>query len=422
MEALPVADGRDGDDGECATTMPAHGTAITTDQLAGSSSTRKHSRIIDRPLCAWPPEVALPAPPRCPPQLSSDRFANEHSRFGDSIAQGEDTRPVPNVIFQNGLGGSCKRGEMRSLTRLQLPPIIHFYVHVKFQKVSFPFPPSISTKKYLHRAITLPGHLAACAHLAFDADHVIGLCKHQMQTFCQLVVEVPNTASINPLLQPTRLSFHPRHRTNLHRGTEGGSERSEGLPRIIIPVFPVLRSHGMVSGRHAMARALHRPIASIWGTFGSSDGRMGPALLPRCAPALRPCPRSSVRVAAVSTANCASKEAAPRQVQGVPSLAVPPAMVTASISVDAESIGRLDANQCTRQQPAGTVMGSHRDGVAESSFIPVCAAPSCSVAQSMDSDNKQLDVDLLLVQEQARPNSRSSESPGAAPLAGAFMA
>ena len=67
-------------------------------------------------------------------------------------------------------------------------------------------------------------------------------------------------------------SFHPRHLSQLHRSVHGGSERSEGLPRLIVPVWPV-------KARPAKRVVVMRHRSPV-GTFGSSDGRMGPAFLP----------------------------------------------------------------------------------------------------------------------------------------------
>ena len=66
-----------------------------------------------------------------------------------------------------------------------------FYVRVKFQRVAFPFPPGISTKQYLHKAqLQSSDGGYACASLPFDEEHVIGLMRHQMQTFCQRVTRL----------------------------------------------------------------------------------------------------------------------------------------------------------------------------------------------------------------------------------------
>ena len=155
------------------------------------------------------------------------------------------------------------------------------------------------------------------AHIPFDEKRVIGLHKFQLQTFCQLVLEVPSTETTNPRLQPTKLSFHPRHSSQLHRGTDGGSERSGGLPRLNINVWPKHVSHGAARGRH-MAVVPPRPI-SMWGTFGSSDGRMGPVVIParwnegRPGGNLDPCPPAAARAAAMIAAMQARAAMAQRQ-------------------------------------------------------------------------------------------------------------
>lgn len=225
---------------------------------------------------AWPPGLTRPALPRFPRSLSSNRFrATDQPRFGDD-QNIEDTRPLPNLVFSNGHA----RYGCHLSPRLQLPDTIHFFVHVKFQRVSFPFPPGISTKQFLHAAPlrSSEGDFAA-ATLPFDERHVIGLCRHHCSgTFAQLVIVVPSTPTVNPRLQPTKLSFHPRHSTQLHRGVEGGAERSDALPRLVVPVWPVLVSRGAARGRDKRMPAFCLPPR--WGTFGTSDGRMGPAFLP----------------------------------------------------------------------------------------------------------------------------------------------
>ena len=109
--------------------------------------------------------------------LSADRLREESEpRFGD-VTQ-HDTRPQPNVVFTNGYA-SQSNGRPLS-PRLHLPPLVYFYVRVKFQKVSFPFPPGISTKQYLHEApLRSAGGEYASTTLPFDEKHVIGLQKHQ---------------------------------------------------------------------------------------------------------------------------------------------------------------------------------------------------------------------------------------------------
>ena len=208
--------------------------------------------------------------------------------------------------------------------RLQLPTAISFFVRVKFQRVGFPFPPGVS-KHYLHTARRQAG-LGLVARIAFDARHVIGLLKHQHLTLCQLVLEVPSTESVNPGLQPTKLSFHPCHACQLHMGgarlqprahgptsptpaaaaaaspkdsTKGsavtgsavtgsavagsavagsavaGSAVAGSAPRLIVPVWPVV---GARAGRADPLLIVPPRQNSIFGTFGSSDGRFGAAL------------------------------------------------------------------------------------------------------------------------------------------------
>ena len=238
--------------------------------------------------------------------------------------------------------------------RVQLPTAINFFVRVKFQRVGFPFPPGVS-KHYLHTARMQAGHVSAglVARIAFDARHVIGLLKHQHLTLCQLVLEVPSTESVNPGLQPTKLSFHPCHACQLHMGgarlqprepdptcehshavnilagptsptpgaaaaaspkdstrgnavtgnavtgsavagsavagsaprlivpsavtgnTVTGSAVSGSAPRLIVPVWPVV---GARAGRADPLLIVPPRQDSIFGTFGSSDGRFGAAL------------------------------------------------------------------------------------------------------------------------------------------------
>ena len=201
--------------------------------------------------------------------------------------------------------------------RVQLPTAINFFVRVKFQRVGFPFPPGVS-KHYLHTARMQAGHVSAglVARIAFDARHVIGLLKHQHLTLCQLVLEVPSTESVNPGLQPTKLSFHPCHACQLHMGGARLQPREHGptsptpaaaaaaspkdstrgnavtdsavtgsavtdsavtgsAPRLIVPVWPVV---GARAGRADPLLIVPPRQHSIFGTFGSSDGRFGAAL------------------------------------------------------------------------------------------------------------------------------------------------
>jgi len=210
-----------------------------------------------------------------------------------------------------------------ALSNVQLPTAINFFVRVKFQRVGFPFPPGVS-KHYLHTARMQAGHVSAglVARIAFDARHVIGLLKHQHLTLCQLVLEVPSTESVNPGLQPTKLSFHPCHACQLHMGgarlqprgpygptsptpaaaaaaspkdsTRGNAVTGNAVtgsavtgsavtdsavtgsaPRLIVPVWPVV---GARAGRADPLLIVPPRQRSIFGTFGSSDGRFGAAL------------------------------------------------------------------------------------------------------------------------------------------------
>lgn len=298
---------------------PPESTAAIEDEVAAAetaedtSSSRKKGKKQKDEWHAWPLELTAPAPPRTPPALTADRFASAPC-FGDVP---EDTRPHANLYFKNGyatqLQSAAHSSHSKSMLspRLSLPPIIYFYVHVKFHKTPFPFPPGVDTKKYLLEARTVPGHeeLGVQAHVPFDEAHVIGLQKFHLQSFAQLVVVVPSTDTINPRLQPAKLSFHPRHSTNLHRGMEGGSERSEGLPRLILNVWPKKISHGAARGRHSAAalRTAAR-VPSLWGTFGSSDGRMGPVHRPMMSGKMSVCPEGKVftRSAAITGATQAA--------------------------------------------------------------------------------------------------------------------
>ena len=221
----------------------------------------------------WPSELPMPPGPRSPPDLCADRFPIS-AQFGDEVSTyAQDTRPVPNVIFHNSLEASSSTKSLAGT--FKLPETIYFYLRIKFQRVGYPFPPGIS-QKYLLAASRVQSEggaaATAVARVLFDEKHVIGLTKFHMQTFAQIVLEVPSTDRVNPGLHPTRLSFHPRHLSQLHRSVHGGSERSEGLPRLIVPVWPV-------KARPAKRVVVMRHRSPV-GTFGSSDGRMGPAFLP----------------------------------------------------------------------------------------------------------------------------------------------
>ena len=147
--------------------------------------------------------------------------------------------PTPNVFFTNGRISGMAPHPKQLPGRLQLPTSILFYVRLKSQRVSFPFPASIPAKQYLHEAKIVEGMEEAgpVARVAFDSKHVIGLEGHNLLSFCQLVLEVPSTPTVNPTIQATRLSFHPRHESQLHN-------YSEQLPRIIVPIFVVSGSRG----------------------------------------------------------------------------------------------------------------------------------------------------------------------------------
>ena len=152
------------------------------------------------------------------------------------------TGPRPNIFFQNGRISSMQvmKGQCIS-PRLQLPMRIHFFIRVKHYRVSFPFPPSISTEKYLLSSQVIEGHEEAgpVAQVAFDPAHVIGLHEHHLLSLMQLVIEVPSTDTVNPTLHPARMAFHPRHGSQMHSFGKGGAGTVE-LPRLIVPVYPHL--------------------------------------------------------------------------------------------------------------------------------------------------------------------------------------
>ena len=171
----------------------------------------------------------------------------------------------------------------------------------------------VDTKRFLLKARITPGQedQGAVATVPFDEKHVIGLQKFHLQTFAQLVVVVPSTETINPRLQATKLSFHPRHNACLHRGATGGSERSQGLPRILVNVWPKKISHGAARGRHLAAAASRRvPPPSLFGTFGSSDGRMGPVFRPVVEGQIVPCPSGKVYTRSASIVGAAQAASA----------------------------------------------------------------------------------------------------------------
>ena len=200
---------------------------------AGKEKKKASKQVVATERPEWPTEVPRPAAPRFPRALSADRFSDaSEPRFGDASEArfGCDTRPQPNLVFTNG-HATASQGRPLS-PRLHLPPVVHFYVRVKFQKVAFPFPPSISTKQYLHEApLRSAGGELASITLPFDERHVIGLQKHQMQSFCQLVVEVPSAATVGKRLRqrssrkqarrapPTRLRAYRRKDSQAHTRT-----------------------------------------------------------------------------------------------------------------------------------------------------------------------------------------------------------
>ena len=146
-------------------------------------------------------------------------------------------RPSPNVFFQNGrIAGRCNGGRPAVMwdlpARLRLPPSLRFYVRLKHARVGFPLPPRYPASQYLLEAHIVEGYeeMGPVAHVPFDSAHVVGLGDHDLLSFTQLVIEVPSTPTINPGLYETRLSFHPRHKAQLH-------DQSSRMRRIIVPVF-----------------------------------------------------------------------------------------------------------------------------------------------------------------------------------------
>lgn len=334
--------------GEASTARPASArpaSAETTTGGAAGKAGKKGAKkeVLEPQAHVWPPELTMPAPPRFPRALSVDRFRDsQQPRFGDDVKLAEDTRPLPNLVFSNG---HAQPGCTLS-PRLQLPSSIYFYVHVKFQRVSFPFPPGISTKQYLHAApLQSSGGEFAGITLPFDERHVIGLCKHHLQSFVQLVLVVPSTATVNPRLRPTKLSFHPRHNAQLHRGVDGGAERSSALPRLIVPVWPVSLSRGAAKGRDAWMPAPRKPPR--WGTFGTSDGRMGPAFLPAppegAAYSRAAAISAAAEFAAVRAANAPLRKRRPHAHRAQPEEAAPQEMTNEEIDIllRAERPGRV---------------------------------------------------------------------------------
>jgi hypothetical protein len=174
------------------------------------------------------------------------------------------TGPTPNIFFQNGRISGIAPSPVQLSPRLELPATIYFFIRVKHCRVSFPFPPSLPTERYLHKAQVIPGHEEAgpVAHVPFDGAHVIGLYEHEHLSFMQLVLEVPSTPTINPSIHPTRLSFHPRHSAQLHSGS-GGAGTIE-MPRIIVTAYPHL-----VSRHDARMMAVSRAASAPPRTEGS---------------------------------------------------------------------------------------------------------------------------------------------------------
>ena len=174
--------------------------------------------------------------------------------------------PTPNIFFQNGRISGIAPRPVQLSPRLQLPTTIYFFIRVKHCRVSYPFPPSLPVEQYLHRAQVIPGHEEAgpVAHVPFDGAHVIGLYEHEHLSFMQLVLEVPSTDKINPMIHPTRLSFHPRHGAQLHCGS-GGAGTIE-MPRIIVTTYPHL-----VSRHEARLRAASAPPARIEDGASAAD-------------------------------------------------------------------------------------------------------------------------------------------------------
>ena len=111
-------------------------------------------------------------------------------RFGDDTRLAIDAKPLLNIAFVNGHATQKHSPAHRQATlspRLRLPPVIFFYIRVKFQRVGFPFPPGISTKQYLHKCfVATTGAEHAEFSIPFDEKHVIGLHRHQLSTVCQL--------------------------------------------------------------------------------------------------------------------------------------------------------------------------------------------------------------------------------------------
>ena len=146
-------------------------------ELVELDATFKKKKKKEEVRHVWPPELGMPAAPRIAPSFTMDRFPSE-PRFGDCLESPEDTRPLPNIHFRNGCAAQLEaKGQGEALSpRQQLPgDFIFFFIRVKFQRVSFPFPPGISAKRYLLKARVVPGEQIALATVPFDPKHVIGL-------------------------------------------------------------------------------------------------------------------------------------------------------------------------------------------------------------------------------------------------------
>ena len=149
------------------------------------------------------------------------------------------------IHFTNGRRmGTGAAGERSWSPRLELPSAIYFFVRVKFVRVGFPFPAGIP-QQFLLKVKLAPDTDIHIAMLTVDPTSVIGLAAHNMLTFCHLVLEVPSTAKVNPLLHPTKLSFHPRHGAQLHQPSAKPGQEDLQPRRLIVPVcvggraFPV---------------------------------------------------------------------------------------------------------------------------------------------------------------------------------------
>ena len=181
------------------------------------------------------------------------------------------TRPSPNIVFLNGRisarsnAGRCSVWDLPE--RLQLPSTIQFYVRLKSVRVDFPLPARYPSKQYLLQARVTVGEeeLGPVAHVPFDGQHVIGLEAHHLLSFTQLVIEVPSTASVNPTIRATRLSFHPRHESQLHN-------YSSDRQRILVPVFA---TGGVGSDRSASAPPRQRPAPAAERLRKATSGLSG---------------------------------------------------------------------------------------------------------------------------------------------------